>query len=139
MKFVRLIFLISILLAPAMVSSQNVQFRLKEENKQIVEILKKIEGSSKYRFFYIREQVDVKRVVSIKTRNATIQDVLDKLLAMSTADITIEQDPTRLRPSDVPILLGDNSKFKAATNWNTQISFDKTLEDILDYWRLRIQ
>lgn len=69
----------------------------------------------------------------------TIQEVLDKLVAMSETDITIEQDPSRLRPSDVPILLGDNSKFKAATNWDTQISFDQTLRDILDYWRQRIQ
>jgi len=68
----------------------------------------------------------------------TIQEVLDKLLALSDAKITVEQDPTRLRPSDVPILLGDNSKFKAATNWNTEVSFDTTLEDILEYWRQRI-
>ena len=68
----------------------------------------------------------------------TIQEVLDKLVAMSKVSIRVEQDPSRLRPSDVPILLGDNSKFRKATGWNPRIDFDQTLKDILDYWRARI-
>jgi len=79
MKLASRIFLLFLMLSPLLVSSQNIEFRLREENKQIVELLKEIEASSKYRFFYIREQVDVNRIVSIKTRNATIQEVLDKL------------------------------------------------------------
>ena len=47
----------------------------------------------------------------------------------------IEVDPARLRPSDVEILLGDASKFKADTGWEPRIPFDQTLRDLLDYWR----
>jgi len=67
----------------------------------------------------------------------TIQEVLDKLLSMTDVEIEIEEDPARLRPSDVPILLGDYSKFNAVTGWNPSIPFDQTLEDIIDYWRAR--
>jgi GDP-4-dehydro-6-deoxy-D-mannose reductase len=66
-----------------------------------------------------------------------IQEVLDMLLSMTDVTITVEQDPTRLRPSDVPILLGDYSKFHAATGWKPTIPFEQTLRDILDYWRAR--
>ena len=42
---------------------------------------------------------------------------------------------SRLRPSDVPILLGDNSKFVKATGWQPTIKFEQTLADMLEYWR----
>jgi len=67
----------------------------------------------------------------------TIRETLDMLLAMTKAKIEVRQDPARLRPSDVPILLGDNSKFVAATGWQPVIPFEQTLADMLDYWRAR--
>src|SRR6266704_2450331 len=51
----------------------------------------------------------------------SIQEVLDLLLGMTKAKIEVRQDPARLRPSDVPILLGDNSKFRKATGWEPAI------------------
>ena len=68
----------------------------------------------------------------------TIQSVLDKLLAMSNKEIKVVQDPERMRPSDVQILLGDASKFSKQTGWKPEISFDQTLEDTLNYWRKKI-
>lgn len=65
----------------------------------------------------------------------TIREVLDKLIAMSNLQIEIAVDKSRLRPSDVQILLGDNTKFCKQTGWKPEIPFDKTLKDILDYWR----
>lgn len=65
----------------------------------------------------------------------SIKEVLDKLLELTDADIKVEVDKERMRPSDVPILLGDNSKFSKQTGWKTEISFEKTLKDLLDYWR----
>ena len=78
---------------------------------------------------------DVYNIASGTTH--TIKSVLDRLLSMTDVKISIEEDPTRLRPSDVQILLGDYSKFNAATDWKPTIPFDQTLQDILDYWRAR--
>lgn len=64
-----------------------------------------------------------------------IKEVLDMLLKMADKEIKIEEDPERMRPSDVPILIGDNSKFRKQTGWKPEIPFDKTLKDLLDYWR----
>ena len=70
-----------------------------------------------------------------------IYEVLQMLLGMSTkkSQIEIVQDINRMRPSDVPILIGDSSKFRKKTGWVPEISFRKTLEDIMDYWRNNIQ
>jgi GDP-4-dehydro-6-deoxy-D-mannose reductase len=66
-----------------------------------------------------------------------IREVLDMLLGMTKAKIEVRQDPARLRPSDVPILIGDNTKFVKATGWQPTIPFDQTLRDMLEYWRSR--
>jgi len=67
----------------------------------------------------------------------TIQELLDRLIAMAKVEVRVETDPARLRPSDVEILIGDSSKFRADTGWEPRISFDQTLRDTLDYWRDR--
>ncbi len=71
-------------------------------------------------------------------REVVIQDLLDKLIELTDVEVTVEQDPDRMRPSDVEILLGDSSKFRADTGWEPEIPFDQTLRDIVDYWRERI-
>ncbi len=68
----------------------------------------------------------------------TIQELLDRLIALTDVEVTVEQDPARMRPSDVEILIGDSSKFRADTGWEPEIPFDQTLRDIVEYWRRRI-
>src|SRR5713226_6738044 len=60
-------------------------------------------------------------------RTHTIREMLDVLLAYSKVKIRTEEDPARLRPSDVPILWADPSKFRAATGWEPKIPFEQTL------------
>ena len=69
----------------------------------------------------------------------TIQELLDRLLSLSKAHVRVEQDPERMRPSDVVRLIGDSSKFRADTGWAPEIPFDKTLSDLLEYWRERLK
>ncbi|XEC93403.1 GDP-mannose 4,6-dehydratase [Paenibacillus tarimensis] len=68
----------------------------------------------------------------------TIREMLDLLLSKSKVEIKVRQDPARLRPSDVEILLGDYSKFNQQTGWKPEIPFDQTMQDLLDYWRARV-
>lgn len=66
----------------------------------------------------------------------TIREMLMKLISMSTVkNITYEVDPRLLRPSDVTLQIPSIDKFRKATGWEPKISFDKTLLDLLDYWR----
>ena len=68
----------------------------------------------------------------------TIRELLDQLLALSETKVEIQVDPERLRPSDVEILLGDFSKFKADTGWEPSIPLEQTLRDTLDFWRQKL-
>jgi GDP-4-dehydro-6-deoxy-D-mannose reductase len=68
----------------------------------------------------------------------SIKEILDMLLAISGIDVKIEVDPDRLRPSDVQILLSDSSKFRKLTGWEPLITFNQSLQDLLEYWRERI-
>jgi GDP-4-dehydro-6-deoxy-D-mannose reductase len=72
-------------------------------------------------------------------RSYAIREVLDMLLAFSTVPIEVEQDPARLRPSDVPELLCDCSRFRAQTGWRAEIPLERTLKDTLDYWRTHVR
>ena len=40
-----------------------------------------------------------------------------------------------MRPSDTPVLIGDSTRLREATGWQPHISFDQTLDDLLNYWR----
>jgi GDP-4-dehydro-6-deoxy-D-mannose reductase len=65
----------------------------------------------------------------------SMREVLDMLLAESKIKVKVEVDSSRLRPSDVPILLSDCSKFVNLTGWQPKIPLRQTLRDLLDYWR----
>ena len=66
-----------------------------------------------------------------------IREMLDMVLSYSKVEVKTEVDPERLRPSDVEILIGDASKFKADTGWEPRIPFEQTVQDLLNYWRQR--
>jgi len=67
-----------------------------------------------------------------------IKEMLNVLLSLADCDIKTIQDPKRLRPSDVELLLGDATKIRKAVGWKCDIPFKKTMKDLLDYWRERI-
>jgi GDP-4-dehydro-6-deoxy-D-mannose reductase len=54
---------------------------------------------------------------------------------MSQVSIEVVQDPQRMRPSDVPEVVCDASRIQKHTGWQPEISFEQSLQDILDYWR----
>ncbi|MCK4306651.1 GDP-mannose 4,6-dehydratase, partial [candidate division WOR-3 bacterium] len=64
-----------------------------------------------------------------------ISEVLDILISLSKVKIEIKEDPSKMRPSDVPYLGGDSTKFRDATGWKPEIPFERTLKDLLNYWR----
>jgi GDP-4-dehydro-6-deoxy-D-mannose reductase len=68
-----------------------------------------------------------------------VGEMLDILLSHSTMEIPKRVDPNRLRPSDVKLLWSDSTKFRAVTGWAPEIPFEKTMEDLLNYWRERLR
>jgi len=64
-----------------------------------------------------------------------MRSVLDALVARARVRVRIETDPELMRPIDTPIVLGDATRLREATGWRPEISFDRTLDDLLNYWR----
>ena len=69
----------------------------------------------------------------------SVGEMLDTLLALSEVPITIIQDPERVRPTDVPVIVGDCTKIREQTGWRPEIPFEQSLQDVLDYWRGKIR
>jgi GDP-4-dehydro-6-deoxy-D-mannose reductase len=68
----------------------------------------------------------------------SMKEVLDLLMSLSRAKMEVKIDPARLRPSDVPVLLSDSTKFISLTGWRPMIPFKQTIVDLLNYWRERV-
>lgn len=70
----------------------------------------------------------------------SIEWVVRFLIGRSTASgIEVRSDAARMRPSDVPVLRGSPDKIEKATGWRVTIPLERTLDDLLDYWRQRIK
>ena len=69
----------------------------------------------------------------------TFREALETLIVMSTnSNISYEVVPKYVRPTQVPFLICDNSKFRKLTGWVPKIGFEKILTDTLDYWRSQV-
>ena len=66
-----------------------------------------------------------------------IRSILDALVSRSKVPVRIEIDQSRMRPNDVPIVVGDASRVTTETGWRPEITFDRMLDDLLTYWRLQ--
>lgn len=74
------------------------------------------------------------------TFTCSVRDILDKLLSLSPIrDIEIITDQERLRPIDADLQVPDTTKFMRHTGWKPEIPFEKTMEDLLNYWRTKIK
>lgn len=64
-----------------------------------------------------------------------VADILHRVLALSAGAISVETDPKKFRPVDVPEVRADIAKLRAATGWAPEVPLDKTLAETLDFWR----
>lgn len=75
------------------------------------------------------------------TFSCTVGDMLQYLISISTHKDLIkgETEKARLRPLDADLQVPDTTKFKKHTGWEPQIPFEKTMQDLLNYWRERVK
>jgi len=75
------------------------------------------------------------------TDTRTIGEMLEFLISISkrTSEIEVETDPARIRPLDADAQIPDTRKFCNHTGWRPEIPFEKTMSDLLDYWRRQVK
>jgi GDP-4-dehydro-6-deoxy-D-mannose reductase len=64
-----------------------------------------------------------------------IQEVLDRLLARAHVPVSVAVDPALYRPIDVPVVLGSYGRLHHELGWAPEIPMERTLDDLLEYWR----
>ncbi|NPV09533.1 MAG: GDP-mannose 4,6-dehydratase [Anaerolineae bacterium] len=64
-----------------------------------------------------------------------VRRLLDLMLAESRVQVEVQPDPARMRPSDVPVLVGDAARLREAIGWQPSISLEQTVRDVMNYWR----
>jgi GDP-4-dehydro-6-deoxy-D-mannose reductase len=67
--------------------------------------------------------------------DVSIQEIADRLLAAAGSSVRLVQDPSLMRPVEVPVLRGDPGRLEEATHWTPEITLDQTLADVLAHWR----
>lgn len=67
-----------------------------------------------------------------------VSDLLDLLVSLSRVTFRVQPDPSRMRPSDNPVVLGSAARLTADTGWRPQIPIEQTLRDLLESWRKRV-
>ena len=65
----------------------------------------------------------------------SIREVAERLLAIAGVDLPIVVDPARVRPVEIPELRGDRARIGSAVGWEPVFDLDRTLTDVLAYWR----
>lgn len=61
-----------------------------------------------------------------------LRHLFDRLAALAGVDARPEPDPALMRAADVPWLVGDASRLRAATGWRPALTLDQTLKDVVD-------
>ena len=73
------------------------------------------------------------------SHSCSVGEMLDYLISKSSIEnIEVEVDPTRLRPIDADLQVPDSSKFTEHTGWEPLYTFEKTMDDLLNYWREKV-
>ena len=76
------------------------------------------------------------RVYNVCSERAyPIAEILQRLVALVRVRVDIQTDAARMRPNDVPLVLGDARRIRDEVAWTPTISIDRTLNDLLNYWR----
>jgi GDP-4-dehydro-6-deoxy-D-mannose reductase len=86
----------------------------------------------------ILERGDSGRAYNVCSGHAlSIGDLLDMLLARARVAIRVRVDTVRYRPNDIPFIIGDHTRISSELGWQPMISLERTLDDLLEFWRAR--
>ncbi|MCL2719896.1 MAG: GDP-mannose 4,6-dehydratase [Treponema sp.] len=87
----------------------------------------------------LSEKGEIGEVYNVSGEKAyLISDIIEIIKNNSNAKFEIKVDEQLLRPTDEPVIFGDSTKLKNCTGWKQQYQIEKTIADMLDYWRKNI-
>lgn len=104
-------------------------------NLSAVRDISDVRDVARYLYVISREGKSGEIYNTCSGKTYSIREILDILLSLSEVSIQVAVDQEKMRPVDVPVLWGDNSKIKNAFGLEPQYDIQHTLADLLNYWR----
>lgn len=100
-------------------------------------------------FTHVKDVVRAYRLIAEQGRSGEIynvgsgtthsaREVLNALRAMAVCEIPVEQDPTRMRPSDTPVICCNHEKLTNDTGWMPELGLNEILADAMAEWRKKL-
>ena len=71
-------------------------------------------------------------------RAVAVEDIVEGLVGRARVPVAVVTDPDRFRPVDVPVVVGSSERLHSLSGWRPRIGLDRTLDDLLDWWRERV-
>jgi GDP-4-dehydro-6-deoxy-D-mannose reductase len=102
-----------------------------ESERDIMDVRDTVRG---YRALMASAQPGVPYNVCSGTATS-IRSLVDLFVSKARVKITVTQALARFRPNDTPLILGDRSRIQNDTGWTPQIPLERTVDDLLAYWR----
>ena len=72
-------------------------------------------------------------------RPVAVDTLLDTLVSLARVAVRIVPDPSRYRPNDTPVVLGNPGRANRELGWTATIPVEQTARDLLDYWRHQVR
>ncbi len=72
-------------------------------------------------------------------RGISVGDLVQAFITQARCDVRVVQDPSRFRPNDPMLLVGDHTRLTTDTDWTPKIPLEHTVSDLLNYWRDRVK
>lgn len=102
--------------------------------------------SARRDFTHVRDVVRAYRLIAEKGKPGEVynvgsgttysaQEILDRLTAMASCPVPVEQDTAKMRPSDTPVICCDHSKLTRDTGWTPQIPLEVILRETLEWFK----
>jgi GDP-4-dehydro-6-deoxy-D-mannose reductase len=102
--------------------------------------------SARRDFTDVRDVVRAYRLLSLRGKPAKAYNICSgksieiaaiarQLIDLTEVEMTLERDESLFRPVDVPELRGDASRLSEETGWKPEVTLERSLADVLDYWR----
>lgn len=136
--------------SPGFVTSDFAYQVAKIESGLIDPVLKVGNLSAKRDFLDVRDIVRAYGLIIIKGTSGeaynicsgkplAISKILDYITGLSTREISVEINPSLFRSIDIPLYVGVNAKIKEKIIWDQEIHIETTLNDVLNYWRIKLK
>ena len=68
----------------------------------------------------------------------SLREIVNKMMAIAGVEPNYVVNPKLVRPVDNPVIIGSNVKIRSHCGWQPLVSFENTLEDIIDYWSVQL-